>query len=179
MSGQLAIRSEKMSAGRKRLSGSDRAAESSLPLAKKRAITTKTVEKWQKEHDKELNMATWLRYETIDRDHVLCLSCCVCKQFEEKLTSMRNYNPAYIVGSKNLRASSFKDHASSEMHSRTMLLLKKAQSTDVCEYAPIAKALHVMDSASQQAVKKQFDVAFVIAKEYMAMTKMKVICELE
>ena len=48
----------------------------------------------------------------------------------------------FIGGSKNLRASSFKDHAASDMHAQAMLLLKKQSSSDVTEYAPIAKALH-------------------------------------
>ena len=51
---------------------------------------------------------------------------------------MCNYNPAFIEGFKNLRASSFKDHAASEMHMRAMLLLKKEQSSDVRECASIA-----------------------------------------
>ena len=77
---------------------------------------------------------------------------------------MRNYNPTDIVGSRNLQVSSFKDQASSEMHSRAMLLLKKEQSTDICDYATIAKALHVMDSGSQQTVKQKFDIDVLIAK---------------
>ncbi len=60
-----------------------------------------------------------------------------------------------------------------------MLLLKKKQSGDIREYAPIAKALHSMDSSSQQTVKGKFDVALVIVKEKMSFTKMKPICELE
>ena len=76
---------------------------------------------------------------------------------------------AYIVGSKNLRASSFKDHAFSEMHSLAMLLLEKQQFTATC------RLLHVMDSTLQQTVEQKFDIAFLIAKENMALTKMKAI----
>ena len=42
-----------------------------VPPLKKRAIAAKMVEKWKKEYDKELDTATWLRYEMEDRDHVL------------------------------------------------------------------------------------------------------------
>ena len=59
------------------------------------------------------------------------------------------------------------------------MLLKKEQSSDVCEYAPIARVLHSMDPASQLTVKRKFDVAFVIAKEHLPFTKMKPLCELE
>ena len=37
---------------------------------------------------------------------------------------MRNFNAAFVEGSVNLRVSSVKDHAASDMHSRAMLLLK-------------------------------------------------------
>lgn len=90
---------------------------------------------------------------------------------------MRHYNPAFIEGSKNLRALSFKDHAAPEIHTRAMLLLKKEQSSDVREYVPIARALHGIDLASQLTVKRKFDVAFVIAKEHLPFTKMKSLCE--
>ena len=62
------------------------------PPSKKRAIVAKTVEKWKKEYNKELDTATWLCYEMEDHDHVLILNCCVCTQFRQKLEGMRNYN---------------------------------------------------------------------------------------
>ena len=111
-----------------------------------------------------------------DCDHVSSLKCSVCTQFQSKLCGMPNYNPAFIDGSKNLRASSFKDHAVSSMHARAMLLLKIAQSTSICDYTPIAKALHTMDASAERQI---FDIAFTIAKENMAYAKMKPICALE
>jgi len=50
---------------------------------------------------------------------------------------MRNFSQAFIEGTQNLRASSFKDQVASEMHKRLWMLLKKEQSTDVCQCAPI------------------------------------------
>ena len=52
----------------------------------------------------------------------------VCIQFQVKLHGMCNYSNAFIGGSKNLQASSSKDHATSDMHARAMLLLKKQSS---------------------------------------------------
>ena len=63
--------------------------------------------------------------------------------FNEKLQGIRNYNPAFVVGLKNLRVSSYKDHAATDMHKRAMLLSKKQSSSDVTEYAPIATILMV------------------------------------
>ena len=168
-----------MSVSRKHPSLSASTATAGSSAAKRRSVQTRTVEKWKLENDRQLNTSTWLCYEMADRDHVASLSCSVCVQFKEKLQSMRNYSPAFIEGSKNLRVSSFKDHAASDMHARAMLLLKRSHSSDIREYAPIAKSLHSMDSSSEQRMKRKFDIAYVIAKQNMAYSKMQPICELE
>ena len=62
---------------------------------KRQAFTVKAV--WLRE------TSTWQR-------------CCVSAELYEKLRGMRNCNPAFAVGSKNLRASSYKDHATTDMH---------------------------------------------------------------
>ena len=69
-------------------------------------------------NDKVLSTSTWLKYDedTAARGGVVALKCSVCCQFPNKLIGMRNYSAAYIEGSTNLRTSSFKDHAASEMH---------------------------------------------------------------
>ena len=94
---------------------------------KKRAVLATTVEKWAAEKNKSLNTAVWLfDVDPANRTRVMSLKCSVCSRFREKLTGMRNYNAAFVEGSVNLRVSSVKDHAGSDMHSRAMLLLKKA-----------------------------------------------------
>ena len=50
---------------------------------------------------------------------------------------MRNFRPSFISGSPNIRISSVKDNAASDMHAHAMLLLKKQQSSNVVEYSPI------------------------------------------
>ena len=71
----------------------------------------------------------------------------MCIELQDNLHGMRDYSNAFISGSKTLRASSFKDHAASDMHARAMLLLKKQRSSDdVTEHALLAKALHTLDS---------------------------------
>ena len=98
--------SEKMSATKRGAAAS----EEGTSTAKRRAVTVRTVEKWKAENDKELNTCTWLTFEMADRDHVGSLSCSVCSEFKNNLQGMRNYNAAFIEGSKNLRASNLKDH---------------------------------------------------------------------
>ena len=65
------------------------------------------------------------------------------------------------------------------MHARAMTLLKRDRGVDIREYMPIARVPSTMDEASREKTKKKFEVAFMIAKNNMAMTKMKPICELE
>ena len=103
----------------------------------------------------------------------------MCVLFEDKLKGMRNFHRAYIEGSTNLRTSSFIDHAKTDMHQRAMLLLKKGASTDVREYAPIAKSLFSMDEAAKTVIKRKFDIAYFLAKEGVAFRKMKPLCLLE
>ena len=96
------------------------------PEAKKHSLTVQTVKTWVLENEKILGTSTWLAFNNaLDHTIVTSLKCSVCIQFEEKLRG-RNFNPVFIVGSTNLRASSFKDHADTDMHVHAMLLYKKA-----------------------------------------------------
>ena len=140
----------------------------SSPLAKKRAVHRRTVEKWITENDRAMNTGTWLKFEMADRNHVAVLKCAVCSQFKAKLESMRNYRPAFIDGTSNVRVrtSTFKEYASTDMHCRAMILFKKERATNPCDYAPIARALAEtsVDAATVDSLKRKFDVAYMITK---------------
>ena len=85
----------------------------------------------------------------------------MCFRFNDKLRSARNYNPAFVVGSTNLRASAFKEHAASDMYLRAMTLLnKKSQGSTVVEYAPIAKMLSPLDEDAERNIKRKFEIAY-------------------
>ena len=85
---------------------------------------------------------------------------------------MRNYRSAFIDGTSNIHTSTFKEHATTDMHARAMSLFKKQQSSSVLEYAPIARALInlPMDERSKQRTKRKFEVSYMIAKEKLACT---------
>ena len=76
---------------------------------------------------------------------------------------MRSYRPAFIKGTSNVHASTFKDHAGNDMHKHAMVLFKKAQSSRPCNYAPIAKALAQlsMGAVSTTKIKLKFEMAKV------------------
>ena len=107
--------------------------------------------------------------------------CAVCSHFKVKLESMRNYRSAFIDGTSNVHTSTFKEHATTDMHARAMALFKKQQSSSVFEYAPIVRALTnlPMDERSKARTKRKFEIAYTIAKEKLAFSKMKSLCELE
>lgn len=94
---------------------------------------------------------------------------------------MRNFRPAFIDGTSNVRVSTVKDHAATDMHARAMLLYEKQQSTNVRNYALIARSLSQvsMDAATREGIRGKFDIAYVLSKEKLAFTKMPSICELK
>lgn len=145
----------------------------------KRGVTISTVEKWKRDYDKSLNTSLWLEYDKMDREFVSSLKCKVCKQFADKIQSARNFNPAFINGSKNLRASPMKDHGKTDMHQMAMRLYNKYRAKDITDYAPIAKALCTLDKKSKQTLQRKFDLAYFICKENLAFTKMAPLCELQ
>ncbi len=99
--------------------------EAGPPAQKRGSVHIKTAQKWVAENDKALGTSVWLRFEKGDRDHVAVLKCAVCAQFEERLVSMCNYRPVFIHGTTNVRTSTFKEHAATEMHARAMALFRK------------------------------------------------------
>ena len=96
------------------------------PPAKKRAVSRKTIKKWVMENNRTLNTSVWLKFDMADRDNVLALRCDVCLQFKEKLQSIRNFRPAFIEGTTNVRTTPFKEHAATDMHARAMGLYKNS-----------------------------------------------------
>ena len=152
----------------------------SVPTSKKPSVSKKTVHKWMRDNDKSLNTSTWLDFE-MDGDRVSLLRCKICCKFKDRLESMRNFRLSYIEGSSNVKTSSFKEHADSEMHKRAMELQRKSQGTATINDAPIVQSLagSTMDKVALERTKKKFDVAYFIAKEGLAFTKMKSLCELE
>ena len=104
----------------------DDSSSSASSTSKKRLVSVATVDNWVLDHDKTLNTATWITYEKFDRHHLALLRCSVCKRFEERIKKSRNFSPAFIDGTSNLRTSSFKlctviSHAA-ESHVSTVIV---------------------------------------------------------
>ena len=59
-----------------------------------------------------------------------------------------------------MKTSSFKDHASTEMHKKAMDLQKKSESNYSIQATSIAKVLHRIDSATLDTMRKKIDIAY-------------------
>ena len=55
-----------------------------------------------------------------------------------------------------------KDHGKTDMHQMAMRLYNKYLAEDVTDYAPIAKALCMLDKTTKQALQKKFEIAYFI-----------------
>ena len=75
--------------------------------------------------------------------------------------------------------SAVKNHADTEMHKCSMLLLSKSKASGVVEYAPITRALSTLDPDSASKMKRKFEIAFMLCKERLALTKMEAVCKLD
>lgn len=85
----------------------------------------------------------------------------------------------FIEGSKNFHSSAFNDNARSDMHLQAILLLKKSSAKDVTDYAPITRVLRSIDFSTEERVKKQFEIAYMLCKESMSFSKIITICDLK
>ncbi len=113
------------------------------------------------ENDRELNTSVWLKFDMADRDHMLCEVCCLLP-VQGKASFDRSFRPAFIEGTTNVRTTTFKEHAATDMHACAMGLFKKQYASSVCDYAPIAAALlqPSMDSATRERSKRKFDSVY-------------------
>ena len=55
-----------------------------------------------------------------------------------------------------------KDHGKTDMHQMAKRLYNKYLAEDVTDYAPIAKALCMLDKTTKQALQKKFEIAYFI-----------------
>ena len=129
-------------------SASTRSSSATTPAKKaKRQVAVSTFEKWQRNYDGDHQTLSWLRCDTdkADRNLVALLWCSVCRNYQDKICSMKNYSSVWVMGTENQLTSNVLDHVACDQHKAAMLHLRtaqaKASSESVTSYAPIAHAL--------------------------------------
>ena len=162
------------------------AADESKSKKIKRQVSKETFSKWQKVHECEFQVMSWLRC-TVDRSDkslVSTLWCEVCRKYERKIDSKKNFSRAWIDGSTNHKTSNVVDHTSNEQHKAAMALLRQEQaknaSEPVASYSTIACCLHnpSIGPATRERIKKKFDITYLMAKENLPFTKYPAIHDL-
>ena len=147
-------------------------------------IGYKTFEKWQVQYNTEHRTLTWLRCDT-ERGNarVVSLWCEVCRSYERKICSHKNFSKVWINGSGNHRTSNVIDHATSSQHKAAMECLKFNQAKKfqqpLAAVAPIVGSLMKLDAGARQRLRRKFDISFVMAREGIPFTKYTPIYELE
>ena len=172
-------------AGQKRLSASIENKEFESSSNKKRRVSVSTFEKWQGQFDKDHSTLTWLRCDKDSKDRAIVATvwCDVCRKFEESIRGMKNFSNVWIEGSSNHKTSNITDHASSEQHKTAMSRLRihqaKARNEKITTYSAIAKSLLTISDSEKAALRKKFDICFVMAKEGIPFAKYPVLFDLE
>ena len=86
-------------------------------------------------------------------------------------------------GTNSVRNSNIWDHAHSDQHANTMLLLRKSQAEskglDASVYTSIAKVLNQMSEDDKKTLKVKFDIAYFVATQHLSFANYPALCELE
>ena len=156
--------------------------EGALQLAYKQWQASRGIEC---NYDREHQTLTWLKCDRDERcrDRVRSLWCSVCKEYQQRISSMKNYSDAWITGSQNQRTSNLLDHVRSEQHKAVMLRHRAAQARatnePVSSYSPIAQSLLTMEESEGSRMKRKFELSYMMAREGIAFEKFSVLQELE
>lgn len=127
----------------------------------------KTVKSWEKEHNIKLE---WDVQPGSGGRSVGNIRCFTCKEYDDRLHGMKNYNRAWVEGSKNATSDSVKKHINTDMHKRaTDLALKKQLGSkryneNVMKNTPIGKSIMKMEERSKEVLRIRFNTAYYLAK---------------
>ena len=108
-------------------SGASASSCSNIPPAKKakHQVSISTFEKWQQNVDRLYRTLMWLQFDTDkeDKDLASLLWCSACREYKNKICSMKNYSQAWVTGSTYIssdQTSNVLDHVASNQHKATM-----------------------------------------------------------
>ena len=140
------------------------------PKVAKRQVSKDYLLKWQRTYERDYQTMTWLRADfEDDRMMVSTLWCEVCRRYEERICTKKNFSKAWIEGSTNYRASNVTDHACSEQHKSAMALLtSKSKSESITTYSSLARSMFstTLSPAHREQIKKKFEICYLLAKEH-------------
>ena len=96
--------------------------------------------------------------DKVDRNLVTLLWCSVCRNYQDKICSMKNYSSAWVTGTENQRTSNMLDHVACDQHKVAMSHLRTVQAKEssepVTSYALIARALLMLDEPERERMRR-------------------------
>ena len=92
-------------------------------------ITLATFNKWQGQYNSEHDTLLWLCWDKdrSDKRLIVCLWCNICRKYEKRITSLKNFSRAQIDGTENQQMSNVLDHSSSNQHTTAMVEYNKEE----------------------------------------------------
>lgn len=140
-----------------------------------------TVKKWKVDIDPR---DIWLKYEcsTSDNNCVSLIYCSLCRNSENYLRDLRNFNPSFIKGiqGKSLKKDNCVKHAKSEMHKYAINRENRPKSiTDFFVKTTIGKSMMSVHETVRKRVEKLIDISYVLAREEIAFNKFPKLIALE
>ena len=153
-----------------------------------RNVKKDTVENWKYSSLEKYDGQDWLDFD-VDKDgHVIALKCKICSTYSSNIENIKKFSHAWAFeGSVNLRVQCHgpcKRRSpqicngvilEKEFHFRR----KKAEKLRDNRQQSIVPGIVLMQAADLQKTKKKFDIAYLIAKEELPMTKYAAIIDLE
>lgn len=125
----------------------------------------KTVKNWAKEYNIKLE------WDIKPGGNVENVRCSTCKEHDDRLQGQKNYNRAWVDGSKNATSDSVKKHVHSDMHKRGVdIEMKKHLGSEryaenVMKNTPIGKSLAKMEEHAKEVLKMRFNTANYLTKK--------------
>ena len=144
-----------------------RANEAEAGPLKKCRVSKATFKKWKHKHEREYQTLSWLRSE-LERDkrHEALVGCAVCRWYEDRLQSFKNFTRIWITGSINQKVSNVTDHAKIETHKEAMSKMRansaRASGKFVVLTSVTGCSLSTMDDKMRVRITRKFELCFVM-----------------
>ena len=132
----------------------------------------------------------WLEVniDPANKTNVSTLACKICKRFEDRINSIRNFNEVWVRdGSKRLLLHAAIEHAEGEPHEKAYDLHLKEQGLSIRQRSEVSNpnsggvlcGVDVMKQKDFEKTKKKFETMYFVVKEELPITKFSKILELE
>ena len=121
----------------------------------------KTVRNWEKEHNIKLE---W----DVQGGNATNIRCSACKQHDHRLQGLKNYNRAWVEGSKSATSDSVKKHVNTDMHKHAVDINMKIDlgakryTETVLQQTPIGRSITKMEKQAKEVLQMRINRAYYL-----------------